>query len=70
MDKNEKIKISKNGEVKPGKKVGFTKAGNGSVNCKIGFPYSWAKEMGVSEDDPYVTMSFMDGKIIIEKQKV
>jgi len=60
-------KPSKNGEVKPGKKVSFTTGGNGSPNSKITFPISWLAEMGVTKENPFVKMSFIDGKIIIEK---
>lgn len=60
--------MSKNGEVKAGKRIIFTPSGNGSINCRISLPKSWIDEMGVTKKD-FVKVSFIDGKIIIEKQE-
>ena len=61
--------LSKNGEVKPGKKIIFSPSGNASksISCRISLPKSWVEEMGVTKED-FVKASFIDGKIIIEKQ--
>ncbi|MCH1984539.1 AbrB/MazE/SpoVT family DNA-binding domain-containing protein [Ruminococcus sp. OA3] len=49
-------------------KAGGT-AGKNSVNYKISLPADMVKEMGVTPDDKCVTVSYKDGKIIIEKKK-
>ena len=52
-------------------KVLFNKAGgNASVNSystKISLPKAWIDEMGITKEDREVKMSFIDGKIIIER---
>lgn len=47
-------------------KVGGT-AGKNSVNYKISLPAEYIKEMGITQEDRAVTVSFEDGKIIIQK---
>ena len=59
--------MSKNGEVKTARKVIFTTSGNGSTTCRMSLPKSWIDEMGINKED-FVKVSFIDGKIIIEKQ--
>lgn len=59
--------MSKNGEVKAGRKIIFTIGGNGSTACRMSLPKSWIDEMGVTKED-FVKVSFIDGKIVIEKQ--
>lgn len=49
-------------------KAGGT-AGKNSVNYKISLPADMIKEIGVTQDDKSVLVSFVDGKIIIEKKK-
>ena len=44
-------------------------AGKNSVNYKISLPADMIKEIGVTQDDKSVLVSFVGGKIIIEKKK-
>lgn len=52
-------------------KVLFSKAGGtasaNSYTTKISLPKSWINEMGITKEDREVKMSFIDGKIIIER---
>lgn len=48
-------------------KAGGT-AGKNSVNYKISLPADMVKELGVTQDDKSVLVSFDNGKIIIEKK--
>lgn len=49
-------------------KAGGT-AGKNSVNYKISLPAEMVKELGVTQEDKGVLVSFDNGKIIIEKAK-
>lgn len=51
-------------------KVIFTKSGSGSVMNRITLPTVWIREMGLTEDDKNVTVTFdnINNKIIIEKE--
>ena len=49
-------------------KAGGT-AGKNSVNYKISLPAEMVKEMGITQEDGAVIVSFIDGKIIIEKKE-
>ena len=42
-------------------------AGKGSKTTKITLPITWVREMGITEEEREVDISFQDGKIIIEK---
>lgn len=48
-------------------KAGGT-AGKNSVNYKISLPAEMVKAIGVTQEDKAVTVSFDNGKIIIEKK--
>ena len=48
-------------------KAGGT-AGKNSINYKISLPAEMVKELGVTQDDKGVLVSFDNGKIIIEKK--
>lgn len=48
-------------------KAGGT-AGRDSVNYKISLPADMVKELGVTQADRKVTVSMINGKIIIEKK--
>ncbi|MCM1050254.1 MAG: AbrB/MazE/SpoVT family DNA-binding domain-containing protein [Clostridiales bacterium] len=48
-------------------KAGGT-AGKNSVNYKISLPAEMVKELGVTQEDKSVLVSFEEGKIIIEKK--
>jgi len=48
-------------------KAGGT-AGKASVNYKISLPADMVKELGVTQEDRKVTVSMINGKIIIEKK--
>ena len=48
-------------------KAGWT-AGKSSVNYKISLPADMVKELGVTQEDRKVTVSMINGKIIIEKK--
>jgi len=54
-------------------KVMFNKAGGNSgknsINTRISLPKAWVDEMGITQDDREVLVSFQDGKIIIQKTK-
>lgn len=43
-------------------------AGKNSVNYKISLPAEMVKELGVTQEDKSVLVSFENGKIIIEKK--
>lgn len=58
--------MSRNGEIKKARKIIFTKGGNGSTSCRVSLPKSWIDEMNISKEDN-VKISFIDNKIIIEK---
>ena len=42
-------------------------AGKNSVNYKISLPAEMVKELNITQEDKSVTVSCIDGKIIIEK---
>lgn len=48
-------------------KAGGT-AGKNSVNYKISLPAEMVKELGVTQEDKSVLVSFENGKITIEKK--
>lgn len=48
-------------------KAGGT-AGKNSVNYKISLPAEMVKELGVTQEDKSVLVSFENGKIVIEKK--
>lgn len=48
-------------------KAGGT-AGKNSVNYKVSLPADMVKELGVTQEDKSVLLSFDNGKIIIEKK--
>lgn len=50
-------------------KAGGT-AGKNSVNYKISIPAEMVKALGVTEEDKGVLLDFVEGKIIIEKNRV
>ena len=54
-------------------KVMFNKAGGNSgknsINTRISLPKAWVDEMGITQGDREVHVSFQGGKIIIEKYK-
>jgi len=49
-------------------KMNFPKSGKGHVSCKASFPKSWLESMGVTEENPKIKKTFVNGKIIIEKE--
>ena len=55
------------------KKVNIRKAGGASsantFRYTTDLPARWMRELGVDKDNPEITLSFVDGKIIIEKAK-
>lgn len=48
--------------------ISFAKNGHGSPSTRISLPVPWVKELGCSEDDRSVKISFKNKKIIIEKK--
>lgn len=44
-------------------------AGKNSVNYKISLPAEMVKELGVTQEDKSVLVSFENNKIVIEKKK-
>ena len=49
------------------KKVSFKKGGTGHKSCNIILPPEWVKEMGVTESERDVEISFQGDKITIRK---
>ena len=49
-------------------KAGGT-AGKNSVNYKISLPAEYVRQIGVTQEDKAVVVSFVDGKIVIEKKR-
>ena len=43
------------------------KAGSNSVTTRTSIPKVWLDIMGITEENPGIKKSFIDGKIIIEK---
>lgn len=44
-------------------------AGKESVNYRISLPAPWMQEMGISEKDREVILSFEGGTIVVKKEK-
>lgn len=59
------MKESRNYKIAIGKPGGT--AGRGAKNYRISLPTSWMKEMGITEEDRNVKISFDGNKITIEK---
>ncbi|MEG0180782.1 MAG: AbrB/MazE/SpoVT family DNA-binding domain-containing protein [Peptostreptococcaceae bacterium] len=51
-------------------KVLFTKGGSGSITNKITLPTTWVREMGITEDDKAVEVTFQNGVISIKKKEL
>ena len=49
--------------------ISFGKSGKGSVSCKLSVPTKWVKEMGLTEDDREVEVTFKDNIITIKKRE-
>ncbi len=49
--------------------ISFNKSGSGSYTPRISLPATWIKEMGIDTDNRKVSVTFKDGKIIIEKSE-
>lgn len=50
-------------------KFGFYKGGSGSITPRMNIPKKWADEMDVTKENPHVTVTFEEGRIIIQKAK-
>ncbi len=50
-------------------KVSLGKSGNGYTNPKIGLPKKWIDDMGITQENRDVVVTYKDGKITIEKCK-
>lgn len=48
-------------------KIIFNKNGKGNISIKICLPFSWIKEMGISENNKNVNLFFENKEIIIRK---
>lgn len=53
------------------KKVSFNKSGTGGITPKLNLNNSWLDDMGVTEDEKEVILTYdeLEKKIIIEKEK-
>lgn len=49
-------------------KVIFTKAGSGSVSCKLSLPMPWVKALGLDADHRVVVAALEGDKIVISKK--
>lgn len=49
--------------------ISFNKSGSGSYTPRISLPATWINEMGIDKENRKVSVTFKDGKIIIEKVK-
>lgn len=47
--------------------ISFSKSGNGYYTPRISLPATWINEMGIDKENRKVSVTFKDGKIIIEK---
>ena len=47
--------------------ISFNKSGSGSYTPRISLPATWINEMGIDKENRKVSVTFKDGKIIIEK---
>jgi hypothetical protein len=51
-------------------KVLFGKSGSGSINTRISLPITWLKEMGITQDNKEVEVTFEGNKITIQKKSL
>lgn len=58
--------MNKNGEVKI-KKISFQQGGTGYTSGRLILPTTWLNELEITKENPNVKVSFIEGKIIIEK---
>lgn len=49
--------------------ISFSKSGNGYYTPRISLPPNWINEMGIDKENRKVSVTFKDGKIVIEKDK-
>lgn len=49
-------------------KIQYAKGGSGSKTTRLTIPITWIKEMGISEENREVEVSFDNGKIVIQKK--
>lgn len=49
------------------KKVNFNKSGSGSYTGRIILPAEFLKENNINKENPEVEVTYVDGKLIIEK---
>lgn len=47
--------------------ITFTKSGSGSETVRLTLPVTWIRNMGIDKENKQVNVTFIDGKIIIEK---
>lgn len=48
-------------------KISLNRSGNGSLSPKISLPSKWIRELGITEVDREMKVSYDGDKIIIEK---
>lgn len=56
------------GILKRSSKVTFNKAGSGSVSGRVTLPVEMLELLGITQNDRFITLTYVDGKIIIEKE--
>lgn len=49
------------------KKINFNKGGNGATSGRVILPAKWLKYLGITEDNPNVTLELVGDQIIIKK---
>lgn len=49
------------------KKINFNKGGNGATSGRVILPAKWLKYLGITENNPNVTLELVGDQIIIKK---
>ncbi|MDK0563177.1 AbrB/MazE/SpoVT family DNA-binding domain-containing protein [Clostridium perfringens] len=49
------------------KKINFNKGGNGATSGRVILPARWLKHLGITEENPNVTLELVGDQIIIKK---
>lgn len=50
-------------------KVVFQKSGSGSINSRLCIPITWIRQLGITEEDRNIEVSFNGSEIIIKKAR-
>lgn len=69
IEKQLEIETDDDGKTKKERKIIFTPSGNGYTTCRISLAKGLVDGIGIKEED-FIKKSFIDGKILIEKQEL